>query len=182
MLRARKPNSKEQAEIGETVRVSRTTVNLVLNKLSEHGLFTKELGSIPLYMATKKIEVRESLGALSGRTVRALPLTETVAEETKYSFEMPESQEVQTLKPLKPAVKPLMQASQASRADLERRLEGFEESLKVQDQRNEAQFLEVKEMISRLSFDSGGGNPNKVSNPNPTHDRARSALSKIKGA
>ncbi len=160
MLWDRKPNSKEQTEIGGTVGVSRTTVNSVINKLSEHGLFTKELGSIPLYKATTKIELNNSLVLPPVGTVGVLPLTEPVAEAPKPIIDTPESHEEQPPKPVEPTVKPPMRASQASRADLESRLDGFKGTLKTMEAKSAAEFLEVKEMISRLSFTPPSGPPN----------------------
>ncbi len=167
MLWDRKPNTKEQQEIGDGVGVSRTTVNHVLNKLSEHGLFTKELGSIPLYKASSRINLENSMELPEAQPVSALPIRTPDEVVPKHSLDIPESQGEQPMQPVEPVEERPMQASQASRADLERRMEGFSGTLKTIEARNDAQFLEVKEMINRLSFNPPSENPKDNPKPSP---------------
>ena len=45
----KKPTTKEQETLGESVQRSRSIVYKVLTKIVDAGLFTTELGSVPFY-------------------------------------------------------------------------------------------------------------------------------------
>jgi len=100
----KKPNTKEQDALAEAVGKTRNVTYKVLLKIMDAGLFTEELGSVPLYRYNEKLRMRASMED-------RLPIVSGVDKTNKGIIEETEEAE-ETEPPIQPAEKPVSDTKQ----------------------------------------------------------------------